>query len=312
MTERCSIETTTRDGVEVVTLRDGDATVHVAPGLGNNCFSFVAGRPVLEPVDFDAFRAKPTSFGIPIMLPFPNRIRDGRFAFGGVTYTIDPPRHGMVRVKVWRVVVANASEGGAWVTSRIDASEFPDEILAQFPFPFVADVTYGLVGRTLDMVTVVTNTGDRSMPFGFGIHPYFRRPARGAVMVPASHRWELVDFLPTGKLVDVGESDDLRNGRDLSTLVVDEVFTGLERDDAGLIRCAIRDADAAATTVVEFDADEFPNVVVYTAPAPRVAICIEPQTCATDAFNLEGRGIEAGVIVLGPSETRRFTIRIRA
>jgi galactose mutarotase-like enzyme len=44
-----------------------------------------------------------------------------------------------------------------------------------------------------------------------------------------------------------------------------------------------------------------PNVthaVVYT---PARAVCIEPQTCAIDAFNLEAQGIEgAGAIVVEP------------
>ena len=36
---------------------------------------------------------------------------------------------------------------------------------------------------------------------------------------------------------------------------------------------------------------------VYTPPQ---AICLEPQTCAPDAFNLSGRGIDAGMRVVAP------------
>lgn len=311
MSQACSVTTDTRDGVEIVTIRDGATYAEIAPSLGNNCFSFVAGVPVLEPVAFDEFLKKPTSYGIPIMVPFPNRIRDGRFTFKGETYTIDPPRHGMVRDKPWTVVETGASEGGAWVTSRLDASDFPDRILNQFPFPFRVDVTYGLVGRTLDMVTVVENTGDGEMPFGFGIHPYFRRPAHGSVRVPAQAIWELENFLPTARLIPVEEVIDLRTPVDLSTLEVDEIYTSLIADDDGLVTSEVYDADNGTRLVVQVDPRDFPHSVVYTTPAPRQGICIEPQTCPTDSFNLTDRGVAADMIVLAPGETRRFTIRIR-
>ncbi|HNG31864.1 MAG TPA: hypothetical protein PK012_19260, partial [Blastocatellia bacterium] len=55
---------------------------------------------------------------------------------------------------------------------------------------------------------------------------------------------------------------------------------------------------------------EFPNVVVYTPPAPRQAVCIEPNTCPTDAFNLEARGIAANVLTLQPGASVNFKISI--
>jgi aldose 1-epimerase len=42
-------------------------------------------------------------------------------------------------------------------------------------------------------------------------------------------------------------------------------------------------------------------MVVYT-PAHRQAFCVEPYTCATDAVNLQARGIDAGWLVLPPGE----------
>ncbi len=311
MSSKNSAETSEREGVQIVTLRSGSAVAEIAPALGNNCFSFVTDLPVLEPVAFADFIAKPTSYGIPIMVPFPNRIRDGRFRFGGAEYAVDPPRHGMVRDKTWMLVETGASDGGAWVTARIDAGDFPNEILSQFPFRFVADVTYGLTDRTLDMVTVVTNRGDSAMPLGFGIHPYFRRPERGTVTVPACSRWELEESLPTGAVVEVDEHYDLRGGRTTVGLELDDVYSDLTPDDDGLVRCTIVDLDARSRTIVEFDPSELPYTVVFTPPAPRSAVCVEPQTCPTDAFNLSDRGIHANVITLEPDETRRFTLRIR-
>ncbi|MEO8501289.1 MAG: aldose 1-epimerase, partial [Vicinamibacteria bacterium] len=198
--------------MEVFLLQEGShARAAVAPALGNNCFVFETDRPVLEAVAWPDFLKKPTSYGIPLLFPFPNRIRDGAFLFQGERFPIDPPRHGFVRDKAWRVLDTGASNlDGAWIRSAIKAADYPREILEQFPFPFTLEVTYRVRNGGLEIDVVAENTGERNMPTGFGIHPYFRRPERGALMVPATKRWELADSLPTGKLLPLEGSFDLR------------------------------------------------------------------------------------------------------
>jgi aldose 1-epimerase len=272
MTASYIVDTEQRDGIEVFTLRAPDGSfAEIAPALGCNCFSFRTHVPVLEPVPFAEFRQKPTSYGIPILFPFPNRIKDGRFTFEGRTFEVNPPRHALSRTKPW---------------------------------------TYRLRAGRLDMETVARNTGDANMPVGFGIHPYFRRPARGTLTVPAAQRWALADSLPTGQLLDVAGAFDLRRAADVSALQLDDIYTGVAADADGLTRCVLTDEDAGRQTIVEFDAREFPHVVVYTPPAPRAAICVEPNTCPTDAFNLQTRGIESNVLVLGAGRELNFNVRL--
>jgi aldose 1-epimerase len=264
---------------------------------------------VLETVAFADLAHRPTSYGIPILFPFPNRLQDGTFTFQGQRYQVDPPRHGFVRDKAWQVVDQGASEqDGAWVTSRLDAAQYAEQILQQFPFPFQVAVTYRLHDHTLHMETVAQNTGAHAMPVGFGIHPYFRRPAQGTVCVPARQYWELQDSMPTGRRLAVTGTYDLRQPRDVSSLEVDDIWTDLIPDADGKVRCTLTDEQHHVQTIVTFDATEFPHVVVFTAPAPRQAICIEPYTCPTDAFNLQTRGVEGNVLVLQPGEVRRFQI----
>ena len=312
MTERYSITALPRDGVEVFTLNEADRTRdQIAPAFGNNCFAFRTSDAILEPVAFSQFRAKPTSYGIPILFPFPNRIRDGAFTFQGKPYTVDPPRHGFVRDKAWKVIATGATDGeGAWLRASIDAADYAGQILNQFPFPFHLEVTYRLRDSQLAMETVARNTGTEEMPVGFGIHPYFRLPGRGTIQVPARKRWELADSLPTGKLLDLDAPYDLREPRDTTGLTLDDIYTDVIADADGSVRCLLTDESAGTQTVVEFDAAQFPQVVVYTPPAPRAAICIEPNTCPTDAFNLQPRGIESNVIALGAGATVNFTVRI--
>ena len=312
MAERYMATSQVRDGVEIFILADGTAAVaEIAPALGNNCFFFRTEAPVLEEVSTADFLRKPTSYGIPVLFPFPNRVRDGRFTFDGETFTVDPPRHGFVRDKPWRVQSHGASDGeGAWLTSSFDAADYPDEILRQFPFPFQIEITHRLREARLTIEAAARNTGQKRMPAGFGIHPYFRKPVEGLLRVPAAARWELADSLPTGRVVPVEGEYDLREGKSFDGMNLDDIFTRVETGADGLARCSIMDDVGGIETVVEFSTERLPHVVVYTPPAPRRAVCVEPNSCPTDAFNLQAQGIESDVIVLGAGEEVRFEISI--
>jgi len=312
MTNPYSVNSEIREGVEVFSLREADrAHAEITPALGNNCFAFRTREHVLEPIPFSDFRQRPASYGIPILFPFPNRIRDGKFSFQGEQYVVNPPRHGFVRDKSWQVDGHGASvEAGAWLTSSFAAADYPAEILQQFPFPFRLEVTYRLKDARLEMETRIQNTGERDMPAGYGTHPYFRRPTNGSLTVPAQQRLELSDSLPTGKLLDVAEAYDLRHAADINELNLDDIYTGVEAEGDGLARCVLFDQENNVRTIVEFSREEFPYVVVYTPPAPRPAICVEPNTCPTDAFNLQTQGIASNVLTLGAGESVKFNISI--
>jgi len=312
MKQRYSIHSVTREGVEIFLLEEGTiALAAVAPALGQNCFSFEARLPILENVDYAEFRKRPTSYGIPLLFPFPNRIRGGAFMFQGERFLIDPPRHGFVRDKAWRVLETGASNlDGAWIRSGIKAADYPREILGQFPFPFTLEVTHRVRNGALEIDAIAENTGERTMPTGFGIHPYFRRPERGSIQVPAAKRWELSDRLPTGATLDLGRAFDLREPKDLDGLVLDDIYTDLQGDPSGLVQCFLNDDVQKVQTVVEFHRQQFPHLVVFTPPAPRPALCIEPNSCPTDAFNLELHGTDADLIELEPGQKVAFHVRV--
>ena len=307
MSHQYCIETRTIHGVDVVRLRDNDDThADVVPAWGGSCMAFVVqGSPVLEHVPLEVVARKPTSYGMPILFPFPNRIRDGAFGFQGKRYVVEPSRHGFVRHLPWRLVGTDASDlDGARIHVSLDARDFADEILVQFPFPFRLEACYTLRDRALSATFVAINTGEADMPIGLGLHPYLACSSDDGLVVPASKRWEAEDGMPTGQLVDVGHDHDLRTPRAVRDVTLDDVYTGLTADFDGLVSCGV------GRTVVQFALSEFPHVAVYTPP-DRHAVCIEPYSCATDAFNLCDRGVDAGGVVLGAGETRGFEFAIR-
>jgi len=312
-----SINTECHGNIDVFSLRqEGIAVARIVPKFGNNLIEFGIFHkshwiPVLEPIDFLTLCEKPTSYGNPILCPYPNRIGNGTFNFEGHTYTLDEPgRHGLVRDKSWEVDAYGASEKeGAWLKCSLNSESFPT-ILRQYPFPFILEVTYTLRDSTLEMLSIITNTGNRNMPLGFGIHPYFRRPMKGTIQVPAHRRWELFNNLPTGRILDVEGKYDIRQPTELSDLILDDVFTDLDMIDGGLSHCILDDKQARIRIIIEFDATLFRDIVVYTPPSPRQAIAIEPYTCPPDALNLKDNpDLDSHLILLPPGNAITFLVR---
>lgn len=138
------------EGLTVYVLQDQEAgcEARVIPEFGNNCFSYsfdVDGEriDIIDPPDSLAtLKGRASGYGVPILFPFPNRIREGKFSFEGKDYQFDIPApgansiHGLVLNRPWKVEEAEADdENGARLVSSIKCADFPDAI-RQYPFPF--------------------------------------------------------------------------------------------------------------------------------------------------------------------------------
>lgn len=298
----------------VVTLRDPQtgASARILTDLGFNCFAFQAqvhGRPVdvLDAVpDFESGTQRPTGSGIPILFPFPNRIRQGRFTWNGRDYVLPGTDkwgnaiHGFCADRPWRII----EQGENFVTGQFQLSVDAPERRALWPADFVIEVDYELLHNRLRANFRVMNPGGVELPWGLGTHPYFKLPlapesrvADCTIEAPADEYWELVDCLPTGKRLPVDEGRDLRDGEYVSVLKLDDVLTGVECDGPQFDLVLID--EAAGLQVTQTCPPIFREVVVFTPPN-RDAVCLEPYTCATDAVNLTQRGIAAGWRTLGP------------
>lgn len=319
---------------EAYLLRDRETRTEalLLPGFGNNCVSYrragIAERedPVdllVPPRSLDELRqGRPYISGNPILFPFPNRIRHGRYDFEGAAYQCEPnlPNghfiHGLVADKPWAVEAVDASsEQGASVRCSIRPEAFED-VAPQFPFPCRLTVTYRLLDGILAMDVEVQNTGSRRLPFGFGIHPWLPAVfssegprAASQVRVPCARYWELdEELIPTGDRRPVFGHLDLRQYYPLGDRQYDHVFTGVALRD-GWSAASVRDPQVGIEILVEAD-QSFREWVLY-APA-RPVVCLEPYTCATDAVNLHARGIDAGLRVLEPGRLWSGQIRLRA
>jgi aldose 1-epimerase len=318
-THSYAVERLARAGMPVIALRD--QTSHdealVAPAAGNNCFQWLVhfGERRIDllavPTDDATLKQGGSSFGIPILFPFPNRVKDAHYRFQDKESTLDANSsgnhiHGVVLRRPWRVEAMKASsEVGAWVRSGIRSEDHPD-IQRQFPFPFDLSVTHTLKAGTLRIEAVVENTGAGDMPMGFGLHPWFPAPLipdgkREAVevQIPARRVWELNDMIPTGRTLPADGKFDLRRPTALDNREYDDVLTDIERTADGSA-CLMRDPSVPLDILIHADAG-FREWVLY-APLKRATVCLEPYTCTTNAINLQPQGIDAGLLTLKPGE----------
>ncbi len=310
----------------VVTLTDADtgATAQVFPELGFNCFSFramVNGRPVevLDAVPgFETGKERPTRSGIPILFPFPNRIRAGHYSWKGRDYQLPVTEvqpnaiHGFCFDRAWRVM----NQGNNFVTGQFQLSIDAPDRLQYWPADFVLEVDYELLHNRLRANFRISNPGTRTLPWGLGTHAYFKVPLSPdsqvsdcTVEAPVSHYWRLAESLPTGEILPVDESRDLQNGAYFDTLKLDDVLTNVDCDGPQF-DCIIID-ERAGLQVTQTCPPIFREIVAFTPPH-RNCVCLEPYTCPTDAINLEARGMDVGWRTLAPGSEFHTWIDISA
>lgn len=311
--------------LEIVELRDATtgASARILPGVGFNCFSFRPGaagesfEALWSDPQFTTGKTRPSHSGIPLLFPFPGRLRGASFEFEGRTFPLtagDPlgnAIHGFVIGRPWRVIDQEPTRA----VGEFQASVDDPSLLAAWPADFRIRVSYELIGHALASQIDIDNPGAGPLPFGFGTHPYFRVPLGASgdagacvITVPAAEIWPLADMLPTGERAPVAGAYRLCDGRPFSAAKFDDVFTGLSYT-GGRAVASIDDAGNRRRLELSFD-DRFRECVVYVPPH-RDAICLEPYTCVPDAYALAQRGVETGLRTLAPGESFSTRIDIR-
>lgn len=224
------------------------------------------------------------------LIPWPNRIRDGRYELDGTAYqlALSEPKlgnasHGLVRWASW--LPAERTEDSITVHNHL----FPQP---GWSWQLASRVTYRLVDDGLTVHITVTNVGAGRAPFGYGAHPYVNigdsSVADLSLRVPAD-RYVTVDdrMLPTGTVEVRDTAYDFRRARPIGGTKLDTAFTGLARDADG--RWRVRLDGLAALPAVTLWADAaFGWTQVFTGKAAAEGehgVAVEPMSCPPDAFN---------------------------
>ena len=226
------------------------------------------------------------------LIPWPNRIRDGRYAWDGETPAARPQRGGArqrdPRPRALAQLAAASSAAPARVALGLRVHPMPG-----YPFTLALEVAYRARRRTASSVTTrAENLGAGACPYGVGFHPYLTlggAPSTSALLrVPAARRLILDErAIPTASEAVAGGPHDFREPRAIGALVLDDCFCELARDADGRARVDAVRRRAAASRCGSDEAYRY--VMVYSgdtlAPARRRrGLAVEPMTCAPNAF----------------------------
>jgi len=289
-----------------IALRSGRYAADVAT-VGASLRRLAAdGRDLVVPFADDEVR--PLYRGA-VLVPWPNRVVDGRYTFAGVEQQLpltEPDRghalHGLACWSDYRVVSREA-----------DRVVLETEVVAQagYPHRLRVQAEYRLGDDGLATTVRTVNTGPTAAPYGASGHPYL---VGGAGRVDD---WSLqldaedvldVDperLIPQGTSAVAGTPFDFAEPRRIGDLFIDHAFTGLREHRARVLAADGHGAEMRWDAVA-------PWVQVHTGDRPepeydRAGLAVEPMTCPPDAFN---SGTD--LVVLQPGESHVVTWTIAA
>jgi aldose 1-epimerase len=246
-----------------------------------------------------------------LLMPWPNRLEDGRYTFEGVAQQLaltEPKRanasHGLVRWVAWSVEEHTATSVS--LTYRL---------MAQTGYPWTLDlhVQYDVSADGLTVTQSATNLSDAAAPYASGAHPYLTVGSRlddCELVLPASTRG-LADperLLPTGREDVEGTTYDFRVSRPLKDTVFNDAFTDLRRGRDGRAEVLLRGSRAAMVLWVD---EQHRWLQVYSADDvaghDRRSLAVEPMTANANAFNTG-----EDLVIVEPDETFSAVWGIRA
>jgi len=299
----------------VMVLRDNQsgAIAMVAHELGSNCVFWAVRHqqqevPVIEtPASPAVLHNRASRGGIPVLWPFPGRVRDAHYTYRGQDYHL--PRtdksgvhhiHGLALNAKWQVAAYGADDNGAFLVTTLRPAQLSDEGRPSYPFDFVLSLRLVLKGQSLTyLVTLENKESQTALPFSFGLHPYFRAPlvptdsppdpaARSHCLmrIPAATHWPTDGGIPNGPAQPVTPSQDFRDWKALGSQPFDDMYSGVlptDGADGAFSLAGYRTPELSLEVQIRAD-PQFQNWVLFT-PAERASIAIEPYTSPPNAIN---------------------------
>jgi aldose 1-epimerase len=259
----------------------------------------------------EAYAERKSTFGIPLLYPWANRLAGWGYEQAGRSVTLDRsapvlkadpdtglPIHGALAASPYWTL-AEAGEDRLVATLDYTAHS---ELMDVFPFAHRLEYCAWLTDEDLSISLRVTATGEVSVPVCFGFHPYLAPPGapreEWELELPVRRQASLDDHgIPTG------EHRELRPGElsgPLGSRTFDDSFDELAGEPP-----VFSVAAGARCLKVRFEAG-YPIAQVY-APAGSGFIAFEPMTAPVDALR-SGQGLR----LVPPGETfaARFAISV--
>lgn len=240
------------------------------------------------------------------LVPWPNRIAGGRYSWDGRTHHLpvndistNAALHGLACWDEWQVADTSTNE----VTLTIFVAPRPG-----YEWPLECTASFRLDPEKGLRVTIESvNIGTEPAPYGVASHPYIclaGEPADNYVLtLPAELTYTMDENQTPIATVPVGERDaDFRSARRVAGSVLDHAFTGLPDGE-----WAITVSEPESGRGVELISDARYAQVYSADGIGRIALAVEPMSCAPNAFNSGD-----GLVTLAPGEGHHFEYTLRA
>ena len=206
------------------------------------------------------------------LVPYANRIAHGRFVFDGEEYRLplnfgDHPHslHGIGWQSVW--TASQAGDADAVMELRHAGGE-------SWPWPFRAEQRFGLGDDGLTITLLLANAGDRTMPAGLGLHPYFPRDASTRLTMVSERMWLGDETMIPTCAVAADRFGDWSAGAGFPDHLIDNSFDGW----SGHAEIAGADATILISAIGA-------SVMHLYAPPGEDFLCVEPVSHLPDALN---------------------------
>jgi len=243
-----------------------------------------------------------------LLMPWVNRVRNGNYSFLGKNYqlainekNLGNAIHGFLAHQPFKILQQTKNEKEASVTLAYTY----DGSFEGYPFPFEAYLTYKLdIQGQFDLTIAAKNTGNTSMPFATGWHPYFQLGEELENQIVYFNSIE--KYLSDSQMIPLkAESFSAKDGMNLKDEKPDNVYL-LEPNATNKV--TLINTKEALALHMHFDATQFPYFIAF-CPENMQCIALEPMTGNTDCFNtfeglltLEANQNFAGTIKINISE----------
>ncbi|MEM9704550.1 MAG: hypothetical protein AAF850_00585 [Pseudomonadota bacterium] len=306
---------------ETVKLRSSRYALEIVPKLGATILSLTReGDDILRSSSLEDCARDPCRSACFPCVPYFGRLPN-IFSYGDVTGNLAPTLpsadthfalHGEACVSAWRILSQHTDQLALGFDHDAKAP-------GGFPFPYRAEYGVSLTDNAATLTLRLKNIGEKTMPAGLGLHPYFRRLETTRVTFKASQYWRPPDIdadapagdgpagraaqndtqprrTPLGGLSD--RPDAIGGGGSAS-------LPGHTRDNTYLgFHGIARIEDDHGVTEIRSTA---PMLHLY-APENADFFCLEPVTHAPGAFLSDDPGLAGKA--LGPGEQIEISLSI--
>ena len=280
----------------------GKLALDLAPEIGGSVASFRHhGIELMRPLSVTDWIAG-NVLGVAMfpMTPYANRIAGNNFVFRGKAWGVssnNPPERFNVHGTGWRRKWQVAQHKPAEAMLKLDVIE------AGEAYSYRASQHFTLTSNALSVKMRLVNVGSETLPFGFGLHPWFPRDADVTLAFRAQRFYLEEPEGVSGNSITLAPELDFAMARPLPLGWRNNNYGGW--DGQATLRFPSRGVGLTLSA-----GSLFKHLMLYADPT-KPYFCLEPQSNASGAFNRPGgfEDPEEGVIVLEPGESAEGTVR---